>query len=68
MTDLLGLIITLSKYPHCMTGQNFACLKFAKKALRLEQFKSKFPVQKNLRGIEKRNEKSKKKILLKQNV
>ena len=30
-------------------------LKFAKKALRLEQFKKMFPVQKNIHGMEKRN-------------
>ena len=35
--------------------REFICLKFAKKALRLEQFKKLFPVQKNLHGMEKRN-------------
>ena len=34
--------------------REFICLK-AKKALRLEQFKKLFPVQKNLHGMEKRN-------------
>ena len=37
--------------------REFICFKFAKKALRLEQFKKMFPVQKNLHGMVKRNTK-----------
>ena len=37
--------------------REFICFKFSKKALRLEQFKKMFPVQKNLHGMVKRNTK-----------
>ena len=53
----LGTIPPFGPWLTLREFREFICFKFAKKALRLEQFKKMFPVQKNLHGMVKRNTK-----------